>query len=231
MALRNAFGDIALEATQLQLLSELQSQQKDALTRAELDSAPVVVDTNLVQPTTPLDTQPVSAVELPLPIGAATEAKQLPDNHNVQVSNFPSEYPLPLAQVTELTPQKNALTDAELRASPVEVTGNLTITPPALQQVADDYNTGEILPDQTGAGGVLTFTFTSPVQNIWIYAVNPLALDDLGEVRVDPFGGNPTSTFGIPVSFGGITPIPVVATTIKVFAQVGVRVTVYGNRR
>lgn len=33
----------------------------------------------------------VSATSLPLPSGAATEAKQLPDNHQVQVSNFPSK--------------------------------------------------------------------------------------------------------------------------------------------
>ena len=33
-------------------------------------------------------TQPISAVSLPLPTGAATEAKQLADNHNVTVSNM-----------------------------------------------------------------------------------------------------------------------------------------------
>ena len=49
---------------------------------------PTYVDTGLVQPTTPDDTQPVSVDSLPLPTGAATEAKQLPDNHNVTVSNI-----------------------------------------------------------------------------------------------------------------------------------------------
>lgn len=91
MALRNAFGDIALEQTQLEILDELMLQQKDALTRAELDSSPVVVDTNLVQPTTPLDTQPVSAVSLPLPTGAATEAKQ--DAGNTSLSNMDGKLP------------------------------------------------------------------------------------------------------------------------------------------
>lgn len=46
------------------------------LTNAELRATPVDVDTGLTQPTTPSDTQPVSATSLPLPSGAATEAKQ-----------------------------------------------------------------------------------------------------------------------------------------------------------
>lgn len=37
------------------------------------------------------------------------------------VSNFPAEYPLPAAQITTLTPQTNALTDTQLRASAVPV--------------------------------------------------------------------------------------------------------------
>lgn len=75
------------------MLVELPAEQvqTDALTRAELDAAPVVVDTGLLQPTTPADTQPVSVKVLPLPTGAATAAKQLPDNHNVTVSNLPLE--------------------------------------------------------------------------------------------------------------------------------------------
>lgn len=97
--------------------------------------------------------------------------------------------------------------------------------------VADDYQTGEILPDQTGIGGVLTFTFSTPVQNMWVYAVRPIDLAADGEVRADPFGGAPSATFGIPISLGAITPIPAVATSIKIFAAAGVRVTVYGNRR
>jgi hypothetical protein len=136
----------------------------------------------------------------------------------------------PLVVDTGLTTQTDALTDAQLRAAPLEVTGALTIDPPALQQVADDYQTGEILPDQIGTGGVLTFTFNEPVQNLWVYAIaaNP---DTQGEVRVDPFGGAPSASLGIPVAFGGITPIPTTASIVRVFAATGIRVTVYGNRR
>jgi hypothetical protein len=52
------------------------NQQTDALTDAELRASPIDVDTGLTQPTTPADTQPVSAASLPLPTGAATSAKQ-----------------------------------------------------------------------------------------------------------------------------------------------------------
>lgn len=98
--------------------------------------------------------------------------------------------------------------------------------------VRDDYAQGEILPDQTAvADGVLTFEFSEPVQNIWAYAVLEGNAEALGEVRVDPYGGSPSGTFGIPVSFGSITPIPAIAQTVRVWAQDGVRVTVYGNRR
>lgn len=40
---------------------------------------------------------------------------------NVTVDNFPSEYPLPAAQISTLTPQTDALTDAQLRATAVPI--------------------------------------------------------------------------------------------------------------
>jgi len=60
----------------------------------------------------------IENIEVPAPVGGATEAEQevqtallttieanqLPDGHNVTVDNLPSEYPLPSAQVTALTP-------------------------------------------------------------------------------------------------------------------------------
>lgn len=58
------------------LASLVSGQQSDALTDSELRASPVEVDTGLTQPTTPSDTQPVSAASLPLPSGAATSAKQ-----------------------------------------------------------------------------------------------------------------------------------------------------------
>jgi len=74
----------------------------------------VEADTGLVQPTTPSDTQPISAASLPLPTGAATSAKQLPDNHNVVVTSAPT------------TAVTGPLTDTQLRASAVPVSGTVT---------------------------------------------------------------------------------------------------------
>lgn len=128
---------------------------------------------------------------------------------SVGVNNFPATFPLPAEQV--------GLTNSQLRASAVPT--------------SDDYQTGEILADQIGAGAVLTFTFSAPVQNIWVYAINPADLTESGEVRVDPFGGTPSGSFGIPVPFGGGFPIAVTGTVIKVFAPADIRVTLYGNRR
>lgn len=81
--------------------------QINGLTDAELRASPVPVDTGLTQPTTPTDTQPISAAALPLPSGAATAAKQLPDNHQVTVSNQVAQ-PLTLAQYLAATPLAGA---------------------------------------------------------------------------------------------------------------------------
>lgn len=132
MTLRNAFDSLAVETTQQEILSELQTQQKNSLTNSELRASPVPVSTGLVQPTTPTDTQPVSVNNLPLPNGAATAAKQLPDNHNVTVSN----------QVQQ------PLTDSQLRFSPVPVNTGLQqpTTPTDTQPVS-----AASLPLPTGA--------------------------------------------------------------------------------
>lgn len=147
---------------------------------------------------------------------------QLPDNHQVSVSNFPAiqevSGTVSVNQPVEVTgTQLDALTDAELRASAVVV--------------SDDYQTGEILPDQTGANNVLTFTFASPVQNVWVYAIDVTDPTLSGEVRVDPFGGTPSANLGIPVSYGGGFPIPFTGDTVRIFAPANARVTIYGNRR
>jgi hypothetical protein len=125
----------------------------------------------------------------------------------------------PVTVDTGLATQLDALTDVELRATPVPV--------------SDDFPAGEVLPDQTGAAAVLTFTFAADVQTVWVYAVDPLDLTGTGEVRVQPFVGDtaPSATFGIPVPYGGAFPIPAVTDEVRVFAPAGARVTVYGNRR
>jgi hypothetical protein len=51
--------------------------------------------------------------------------------------DFPDEYPLPAAQVATLTPQSDALTDSQLRATPVDVEGTVAVVNfPATQPVS-----------------------------------------------------------------------------------------------
>lgn len=105
------------------------------------------------------------------------------------------------------------LTDAELRASA-----------PA---VKDDYQTGECLAEQTGAGAALTFTFSSARNLILIEAVG----SGSQVARVDPFGGTPTSTLGIRADDGVPLYLPVTTTVVKVFAPASMVVSVAGFSR
>jgi hypothetical protein len=93
--------------------------------------------------------------------------------------------------------------------------------------VQDDYQTGEILADQTGAGAVLTFTFSAAVQMVMIFA-NGLATDI---ARADPFGGTPTATLGIPIGDEAVAYLPVTTSSVKIFAPAGMVVSVAGLRR
>lgn len=83
VAVNNSPSEYPLPDSQVTALTP----QTNALTNDQLRAIPVPVDTGITQPTTPADTQPISAGSLPLPTGAATAAKQLPDNHQVTVSN------------------------------------------------------------------------------------------------------------------------------------------------
>lgn len=129
------------------------------------DNHQVTVSNQITQPTTPSDTQPVSATSLPLPTGAATAAKQLPNNHDVTVSNFPAEYPLPAAQVSALTPQTDGLTDAELRAAPVAVENLAQLVPEQYDEIALSYTgddlTGVVYKAATVIVATLTLGYTS----------------------------------------------------------------------
>ena len=129
------------------------------------DNHQVTVSNQITQPTTPSDTQPVSVASLPLPTGAATAAKQLPNNHDVAVSNFPAEYPLPAAQVSALTPQRDGLTDAELRAAPVAVENLAQLVPEQYDEIALSYTgddlTGVVYKAATITVATLTLGYTS----------------------------------------------------------------------
>lgn len=87
----------------------------------------------------------------------------------------------------------------------------------------DPFDGGEVLADQAGAGGVLTFTFANSMELIWARA-------DGGDARADPFGGTPTASLGILLEDGIPTPITMQTSTLKVYAAGGVTVRVYGYR-
>lgn len=89
------------------------------------------------------------------------------------------------------------------------------------QVVADTFNSGETLADQAGAGAVLTFTFTSPMDLVWVRSVGGIS-------RADPFGGTPTATQGIYCADGEPQPLTITATVVKVFAPIGATVSVWG---
>lgn len=78
----------------------------------------------------------------------------------ISVGNLPSTYPLPTGQVTTLTPQTNALTDTELRSTPVPVSGTVTVNEPvtvdgtvSIGNLPADYPDAAVL---TVLGSVLT---------------------------------------------------------------------------
>ncbi|HUR18906.1 MAG TPA: hypothetical protein VMZ51_08235 [Acidimicrobiales bacterium] len=113
--------------------------------------------------------------------------------------------------------------------NPVPVSGPLTDTQlrASAFAVKDDYQSGEVLADQTGAGAVLTFTFASPVQLLLITATG----SGTQVARCDPFGGTPAATTGIRCDDGVPAYLPITATVVKVFAPASMAVAVSGFRR
>lgn len=85
------------------------------------------------------------------------------------------------------------------------------------------YKGGEYLADQSGAGGVLTFTFSEEHQLVWVQI-------DGGDGRADPFGGTPSASAGIPCVDGTPQPMTVSTDVVKVFAPGSTTVHVWGYR-
>jgi len=94
-------------------------------------------------------------------------------------------------------------------------------------QSYDHYDSGEVLADQSGSGAVLTFTFTTPVDLVFVQAKSAAGTS---QARVDPFGGTPSASQGIPAEDGAPQPIPFRTGTVKVFAPTGMTVSVWGYR-
>lgn len=92
-----------------------------------------------------------------------------------------------------------------------------------MEYVIDQYTAGEILADQTGAENVLTFTFSYKMDLVWVRC-------DGGTGRADPFGGTPTNTLGIICEDGVPNSLTILTKTVKIFADTGVNVSVWGYR-
>jgi hypothetical protein len=97
------------------------------------------------------------------------------------------------------------------------------LEPTGALATSDRFAGGQVLADQNGAGAALTFMFASEVQLTWVRC-------DGGNGRADPFGGTPTATLGIICEDGIPNPLTVSTTSVKVFANIGTSVNVWGYR-
>lgn len=91
----------------------------------------------------------------------------------------------------------------------------------------NDFTVSEYLAEQTSAGAVLTFTFSAPMQQVWV-EMNGADTDE-GRARID--GLDPTPTIGTILRDEGAVPITATTSTVKVLAPTGARVNVWGYRR
>lgn len=94
--------------------------------------------------------------------------------------------------------------------------------------VSDQYANGEVLADQTGAGAVLTFTFANTMDLIWVRDTGAVTTN---VSRVDPFGGTPSASAGIPLPNNEPIPITRQTTTVKVYAPAGSTISAWGYRK
>lgn len=98
-----------------------------------------------------------------------------------------------------------------------------TVSNPSFVSAQDAFSAGEVLLDQAGADGVLTFSFTQPVDLIWVRSVG-------GVSRADPFGGTPTASIGVYCADDEPAPLTVSTDALKVYAPSGATVSVWGYR-
>lgn len=153
----NALTDTQLRATAVPVTT-------GGLTDTQLRATAVPVSTGLTQPTTPSDTQPISATALPLPAGAATASKQdallaelqlkadLTETQPVSAASLPlpsgaatSAKQLPdnhnvVVTSAPTTAVTGPLTDTQLRQTPVPVsmTSDIEIGAVELKNGSDD---------------------------------------------------------------------------------------------
>lgn len=92
--------------------------------------------------------------------------------------------------------------------------------------VEAEFTSGEILAQQNGANAVLTFTFSAPVNEVYVDLIGDTLVG-----RADPFGGTPSSVLGIPCYDKVTRKLSIITTTVRVYAPTGATVNVFGFRR
>lgn len=166
------------------------NQQTDALTDTELRATPVVVDlgsnNDVTVTSSALPTGAATAANQSTVIGhldgvetllTTIESNQLPDGHNVTVDNASiavtgtfwqatqpvsaASLPLPSGAATAANQQTDALTDTELRASPVPVSGTVTANLSATDNAVLDTIAANTAQGGTSAVTAVNDTATS----------------------------------------------------------------------
>jgi hypothetical protein len=176
---------------------------------------------------TSTDPVPVQVVGGPQDVNVTNEVEVKNDAGNplsVSVGNFP---PVQAVSATDLDIRN--LSSAQ---DSVTVTGSVNVGNfPAVQEVdgtvfaRDAYTVQEDTDDQVGNGGVLTFTFPQAVQLVYVYAKTTL-----GTSQARASTGTPSASRGVVCDDGVATAIPVTTSAMKVFAPVGMTVSVWGFR-
>lgn len=245
MSATSAFGNLSLEATQLAVLAELGQKLEAGQTVVIADGGgSITVDGPLtdaqlralavaISGTVALDAATLAALETINVIGPLTDTQL-------------RATPVPVSGTVTTA----GLTDTQLRAAPVPVSGTITanlgtidgaateatllatrnrlpsaVTATDELPVADDYQEFEALADQAGAGAVLTFTFTAPVQLVVVHAVGTALVARATTTQT------PSATLGARCADDAPAYLPVTTSSVKVFAPLGMTVSVIGYRR
>lgn len=148
----------------------------DATTLAALES--VNVQNTVTVQATDLDVRNLTYAQDKVDVTGSTVTANV--TGNVSVTNHPSEYPLPAAQVTTLTPQTDALTNTELRASDVNVadSGEREYLHFTADVLASDDTT------------LITPAAGKRIRIRWIYLINSPTAETPVKMKVR-FGSNP----------------------------------------
>jgi hypothetical protein len=100
----------------------------------------------------------------------------------------------------------------------------------ALIEESMNYSQSEVLDDQDSTGSVLTFTFSRAVDKV-VVELHETGVDDTAVARVRTDGTAPGADTGILIHAGVAHSIPDNTATVKVLADNGKTVSVWGYRR